>query len=416
MPSLHRASAASALACAAVLAWIAPRPAAAPVKYALIVDEIRDLGAISGHTWSEAHAINEIGAIAGSSESAAGTRRAVFWSSPTASPVSLTHLGGNWSEAWGMNDSNVVVGNSRTAASSADRGFRWSQNSGMKDLGLIGVTVGSTPVLWFRANDINNNGGIVGDFANSGGNGGYLLAYGAALVPPCPGQNLAASTAKAINDAWTFTGMVWCVGGPGPVPYQGTLSAFTVLTPITAGDTYDQGYSINVDGRVAGGVVVLLPGIGARRHAFRWSSTLGLTDIHSANDTVFDSVARGINTKGLIVGNKYNNIASSAFVYGQGIQMTTLPNICPDWWLPQSTAYAVNDAGWVVGGSRTCSGDYHAVLWKVRVVAVPPLSPSLNESRQRDTCLIPEDPAERVAESDLPDRASTRGTDNAARY
>jgi hypothetical protein len=28
----------------------------------------------------------------------------------------------------------------------------------------------------------------------------------------------------------------------------------------------------------------------------------------------------------------------------------------------------VNNAGWVVGKSKTCGGDYHATLWKVRIV------------------------------------------------
>jgi probable HAF family extracellular repeat protein len=369
MSTLRRVSAASALACVAVLGSIDPSPAAAPVKYALIVDEVRDLGTLSGHTWSEAHAINETGAIAGSSESAAGTRRAVWWSSPTALPLNLVHLGGGWSEAWGMNDANVVVGNSRTSGSTAVRGFRWTQGSGMQDLGLIGVTIGSTPVLWFTANDINNNGAIVGDFANSGGDGGYLLAWGAALVPPCPRDHaLRDSTAKAINDDAYFTGKVHCIGGPSPSPYQGTLSAFTSLTGFS--EPTDQGYAINAAGRVAGGFRVIGPDSEWLYHAFRWSSSAGFTDIHPPDDTVHESVARGINENGLIVGSKYTNSWSKAFVYGQGIQMTTLPDLCPAW-LPQSRAYAVNDSGWIVGASQTCSGAYHATLWKVRVVVVP---------------------------------------------
>ena len=85
--------------------------------------------------------------------------------------------------------------------------------------------------------------------------------------------------------------------------------------------------------------------------------TAGFTDIHPPDDTAYESVARGINKNGLIVGSKYNNISSSAFVYGQGIQMTTLPDTLSGEVVPQSTAYAVNDSGWVVGGSRACSGD-----------------------------------------------------------
>ena len=78
MSTLHRASAVSALAWAAVLGGDGPRSTAAPVKSTpWSSTRVRDLGALSGHTWSEAHAINATGAIAGSSETAAGTRRAV---------------------------------------------------------------------------------------------------------------------------------------------------------------------------------------------------------------------------------------------------------------------------------------------------------------------------------------------------
>ena len=370
MWTLHRASAAVALACAAVLGGIGPRPAAAPVRYALIVDEVPDLGTLSGHTWSEAHAINETGGIAGTSASAAGTSRAVLWPSPTVPPGSLGHLGGNWSEAWGINDARQVVGNSRASVSGAKRGFLWTPSSGIEDLGLIGMTVGSSPVVWFTANDISNTGAIVGDFENWYGKGGYLAAIGAALVPFCPdGHGLRDSSAKAINDDGSFTGKVHCIGGPGPAPYQGNVSAFTTLTGYS--EPNDQGYGINAAGRVVGGFVVVSTGAdGGHYHAFRWSPAAGFTDIHPPDDTAYESVARGINKNGLIVGSKYTNISSSAFVYGQGIQMKTLPDICPAR-LPQSTAFAVNDSGWVVGGSRTCAGEYHATLWKVRVVVMP---------------------------------------------
>ena len=79
--------------------FVGNRPQAAAVTYVLAVDEVRDLGTLPGHASSEAHAVNENGAIAGSSQTAAGVRRAVFWPSPTVAPVNLWHLGGGWSEA-----------------------------------------------------------------------------------------------------------------------------------------------------------------------------------------------------------------------------------------------------------------------------------------------------------------------------
>jgi len=372
MSSLRRAFVAFALASAAILSWMGSRPAAAPAyTYHLYVDEVRDLGTLLGHVWSEAHAINELGAIAGSSETESGVRRAVQWSSPTASPQNLSHLGGGWSEAWGINDSGVIVGNSRSSGSDAWRAFRWTTAAGMIDLGVTGNVLGSDTVVTSTAEDINNVGVIVGNFRHKGSaHRGYLLGWGKAVVPHCGGSGsfLLESTAQAVNDSGYFTGHVDCAYGQWLVPYRATLSELIEIGPaMQAGG--DRGYGIDAAGRVVGGMMMLVDGV-PRYHAFRWSPTAGLKDLHTPGDLTYESVARGINTNGLIVGTKTGDLYSRAFVYGQGIGMTTLPSLCSSWFaIPWSAAYAVNDSGWVVGGSRTCSGDYHATLWKVRVVA-----------------------------------------------
>ena len=85
-------------------------------------------------------------------------------------------------------------------------------------------------------------------------------------------------------------------------------------------------------------------------------------------------MARGINSNGLIVGRKYHDTYSAAFVYTLGLKMKTLPGLCSfNGFTTPSEALAVNDAGWVVGKSKTCAGDYHATLWKVRVVVRGPI-------------------------------------------
>jgi len=49
--------------------------------------------------------------------------------------------------------------------------------------------------------------------------------------------------------------------------------------------------------------------------------------------------------------------------------MKALPGLCTfNGFSTASEAFAVNDAGGVVGKSKTCGGDYHATLWKVRVL------------------------------------------------
>jgi probable HAF family extracellular repeat protein len=370
MPTPRRILVAVSLVLAVALGSSQPRAAPADY-YTLVVDELRDLGTLYGFATSEAHAINEHGAIAGSGETSNGTRRAISWATPSSSPVNLGHLGGGWSEAWGINDAGIVVGNSRLTANELSRGFFWTQASGMSDLGLVGTTIGGLkPVTAVWVTDINNNNVIVGNL------GGLLISnqfaapagfrYGGALslVPTCPNGFLS-STVNAINDNGFFTGYVDCVGGPAAGPYFASLSATTNLpSNFSAAET---GYAINSYGVVAGSTLATAP---PDLHAFKWSSASGLKDIHPSNDSS-ESVARGINDYGLIVGRKYTDTSNRAFVYSTGINMRTLPGLC-SWgsWTSASEAYDVNNSGWVVGKSKTCSGAYHATLWRVRVAGV----------------------------------------------
>jgi uncharacterized membrane protein len=358
------------LGVAIALCWTAVRPQAAAVFYTLVVDEVRDLGALYLNSASEARAINENGAIAGTGDNATfGLRRGMFWASPTAAPVNMGHLGGGWSEAWGINDAGVVVGNSYAAGSTVLRGFRWSQSGGMKDLNLIGYTLGTGPVEWFTAKDINNYGHIVGDFSNGNGIAGYFLGLTVAIVPNCSQWGgLIESHARAINDEGYFTGNVLCYSGPALTPYFASVTTMTTF-PGGSGDNLTGGYAINASNRVVGTFPATLPTSFERHHAFRWSPSTGYADIHPPDDTESESIAYGINDNGLIVGRKYTDFLNQAFVYSPGIKMKTLPDLCTrSPWTSASEAYAVNNAGWIVGKSKTCAGDYHATLWKVRIV------------------------------------------------
>jgi uncharacterized membrane protein len=111
-----------------------------------------------------------------------------------------------------------------------------------------------------------------------------------------------------------------------------------------------------------------------RSHAFRWTEAGGMVDLHPPGDTVYRSVAEDINALNLVVGVRYRfegtERVSSAFVHGQGLSMTNLPGLCGTKFPGNDRAFAVNYYGWVVGGSSTCAGQYHATLWKVRVVFV----------------------------------------------
>jgi len=355
--------------------------------YVLQIDEIIDLGTLPGHTWSEAHDINEDGVIVGTSQFDATTKagaRAVRWPSPTSTPISLGTLGGNWSEGWGVSDKNLtIVGNSASEGSSADRGFKWTPSGGIKDLGLIGLTAKGSgfPTVAFSAAAVSSAGSIVGTSVivnQDSVYAGYLLDASGNYytVPQTCTSGYYLGSARDINESGQHVGAVLCFGlfTINTTAYLATLSSMTDL-----GDHYDPsvtsyGRGVNNAGDVVGEFEVYTGSPTYRRHAFRWDKSFGLRDLHFKDDTVGTSVGREINSDQLVVGEYSTGTAVpqiSAFVSGGGLAMTKLPALCPEIFFAYSTAYAINDKGWIVGGSSTCAGKRHATLWKVRVLFIP---------------------------------------------
>ncbi len=152
------------------------------------------------------------------------------------------------------NDAGIVVGNSHAAGSTASRGFRWSQSVGMKDLNLVGSTLGTGPIEWFTASDVNNANVIVGNFFNGNDihtSGGYLLGWSVSIVPTCSQYGgLIASDVNAINDQGYFTGSVFCESGPVLNPYVASLTTMTHFPDDIGGSSESAGYAISASNRV----------------------------------------------------------------------------------------------------------------------------------------------------------------------
>ena len=93
-------------------------------------------------------------------------------------------------------------------------------------------------------------------------------------------------------------------------------------------------------------------------HAFFWEDGV-MTDVGSLGGPT--TLPGGLNDRGQMVGWTTTGTTRHAFLWQNGV-MTDLGTLVGP--AGQSTASAINNAGWVVGGSSTASGQTHAALFR----------------------------------------------------
>ncbi len=356
--------------------------AAAAVQY-----EVVKLPSIPGGTLARGMAINQQGWVAGWSNQADGTRRAVLWKNGVL--TNLNTLGGPSSTVpWpGLNDAGTVVGISHTGESDPlhedwsceagvflpggltdliCRGFVW-QNGLLRELPPLGGNHS------FGAG-VNNTGQVVG-WAETAVHdptcvGAQELQFRAALWDPKAGANGkikarelsplpgdSASAATAINDLGLAVGIsgkcdqavgrfsalhavLWDKSGrPSEIPNLGGITWHTPMDINATGDVV--GFS-NPPGEDPEGDFIA--------QAFFWAN--GAPEVEKIGTLDGDPVSEAfaINSAGQVVGISFGDLVRGprAFIWQDHVltNLNDLVDIAPDVLL---SAQDINDAGQITG-------------------------------------------------------------------
>jgi probable HAF family extracellular repeat protein len=324
--------------------------ASAAVTRGAVEYTVRDLGSLGGWT-SYGNALNNIGQVAGLSDTIQGQniQHAYFWNG--ASMQDLGVIAGRYSAAWDVNDHGHVVGFSEFGSGTTFHAVHWS-NGQRRDLSV--QLFGGAPGL---AYGINNSSQVTGAYSTGGSAEHAFLTNGG------PGGG------TAFTDLGTLPGYSSSIGldvnsngvvvGSSFVPFETGQRAFIYRPGVGMQDLGVAGSANGVN--EAGTTVVGSVGqdiVGFRAFVWRNGQVTHIGTLPGGTQ----SAANGVNAADVVVGTSDASGGDNrAFLYrnGQLINLNTLIDPAAGWTLFQ--ARDINDAGQIVG-SGIFNGAYHAYL------------------------------------------------------
>jgi probable HAF family extracellular repeat protein len=260
----------------------------------------------------------------------------------------LGTLGGNYSGAAAVSNNGVVVGTA-TDGSNNSRAFRWTQATGMQDLGTFG---GSHSAAF----DLSADGSIVVGWARTSDGYGRAFRWTQSSGMTNPG-NPSFGNYSAAN-AVSADGSV-IAGTHGTQGYWSDVVLWTsggIQYPNTGYPYNSFANSISADGSTIVGHVIQ-PGFSFRAYRYRASTT----EILAPPSGYDHSRATDVSGDGtVVVGEYWNNAERRAFRWTQATGMQDLGTLGGN--LACAQAVTEDGAG-VVGSARNAAGQMRAFRW-----------------------------------------------------